>query len=263
MPEIERLQLTDTTLDALRLTREVARYAPDQIDRLRRSWYPLNLETNPTGASVEIRNYLDLKGAWEQMGVTPFGDQVVPFGFYHVRVSKAGYAPAEITMAAANRRVVTLTPEASAPARMVLVSVPGSAYAIGVTKSVPLADFWLDKFEVTNVEFKQFVDAGGYRDAKYWKEPFREGTRVLPFDGAVARFRDSTGRPGPATWQLGSFPDGQADFPVGGISWFEAAAYANFVGKRLPTIYHWYRAANPEDLFSDILRVSNFDGKGR
>ncbi len=262
MPEIERLQLTDTTLDALRLTREVARYAPDQIDRLRRSWYPLNLETNPTGASVEIRNYLDLKGAWEQMGVTPFRDQVVPFGFYHVRVSKAGYAPAEITMAAANRRVVTLTPETSAPARMVLISVPGSAYAIGVTKSVPLADFWLDKFEVTNVEFKQFVDAGGYRDAKYWKEPFRDGTRVLPFDEAVARFRDSTGRPGPASWQLGSFPDGQADFPVGGISWFEAAAYANFVGKRLPTIYHWYRAANPEDLFSDILRVSNFDGKG-
>jgi formylglycine-generating enzyme required for sulfatase activity len=51
-------------------------------------------------------------------------------------------------------------------------------------------------------------------------------------------------------------------FPVGGISWFEASAYAEFAGKRLPTIYHWYRAANPEDLFADILRLSNFDSKG-
>ena len=37
--------------------------------------------------------------------------------------------------------------------------------------------------------------------------------------------------------------DGQADFPVGGVSWYEAAAYAAFAGKSLPTIYHWYRAA--------------------
>ena len=85
---------------------------------------------------------------------------------------------------------------------------------------------------------------------------------VLAFDEAMARFRDSTGRPGPAAWQLGSFPDGQADFPVGGISWFEAAAYAKFAGKRLPTIYHWFRASNPEDLFSDILRFGNFDSQG-
>ena len=55
----------------------------------------------------------------------------------------------------------------------------------------------------------------------------------------MARFRDRTGRSGPATWELGSYPEGQEDFPVGGISWFEAAAYARFAGKELPTIYHW------------------------
>jgi dienelactone hydrolase len=254
--------MTDTSLDALRLARQAARYAPEEISQLKRSWYPLNIQTDPTGASIEMRNYLDLNGTWEPIGITPLRNQVVPFGFYHVRVAKAGYAPAEITMAAANRRIVTLTPEASAPARMVLITVPDSAYAIGIAKRVPLADFWLDKFEVTNAEFKQFVDVGGYRDEKYWKEPFRDGSRVLSRDEALSRFRDSTGRPGPASWQLGSFPDGQADFPVGGISWFEANAYASFAGKRLPTIYHWYRGSNPEDLFSDILRFGNFDGTG-
>ena len=123
---------------------------------------------------------------------------------------------------------------------------------------MPLTDFWIDKFEVTNTEFKQFVDAGGYHDARYWKEPFRDGAAVLSFDEAVARFRDSTGRPGPASWQLGSFLDGQGDFPVGGISWFEAAAYAEFAGKRLPTIYHEFCTSSPEDLFSDILRFGQF-----
>jgi formylglycine-generating enzyme required for sulfatase activity/dienelactone hydrolase/predicted Ser/Thr protein kinase len=262
LPEIERLQATDVSLNALRLARQVERYAPDEIVRVRQSWYPLNVETDPVGASVEMRNYLDVDGPWEAMGTTPFSGAYVPFGFYHVRAAKAGYAPAEITMASANRRVITLTPAESAPARMVLVTVPAHSYSIGIARSVPLEDFWIDKFEVTNSEFKQFVDAGGYRTAKYWTSPFSEGGRVLAFDEAMTRFRDTTGRSGPATWQLGTFPDGQSDFPVGGISWFEAAAYANFAGKRLPTIYHWYRAANPEDLFADILRFGNFDGKG-
>ena len=262
IPEIERLQMTDNTLEALRLARQAARFAPDEIDRVRLTWYPLTLETEPTGASVEIRNYLDINGTWERLGETPLRGQFLPFGFFHVRVTKDGYAPAEITMAAANRRVVTLEPAASTPARMVLVTVPGNTYAVGIAKSVPLADYWIDKFEVTNAEFKKFVEAGGYRDQKYWKEPFYDGARVLSFEDALSRFRDSTGRPGPAAWQLGSFPDGQADFPVGGISWFEASAYANFAGKRLPTIYHWYRASNPEDLFSDILRFGNFDSQG-
>ena len=262
IPEIERLQMTDLTLDAVRLARQAARYAPDDINRVRQGWYPFNVETEPVGASVEIRNYLDINGTWEPLGVTPLSDFSVPFGFFRVRVTKAGYAPAEITMAAANRRVVTLTPEAEAPARMVLVTVPSGAYTVGIAGTVPLTDFWIDKFEVTNTEFKKFVDAGGYRDAKYWKEPFRDGADLLTFEQALTRFRDSTGRPGPASWQLGSFPDGQADFPVGGISWFEAAAYAEFAGKRLPTIYHWYRTSSPEDLFSDILRFGNFDNKG-
>ena len=45
------------------------------------------------------------------------------------------------------------------------------------------------------------------------------------------------------------------------MSWYEAAAYAAFAGKSLPTIYHWYRAAGL-GRFADILTVSNFSGKG-
>ena len=42
---------------------------------------------------------------------------------------------------------------------------------------------------------------------------------------------DRTGRPGPATWEAGDFPRGSGDFPVGGLSWYEAAAYAEFSGE--------------------------------
>ena len=67
--------------------------------------------------------------------------------------------------------------------------------------------------------------------------------------------------PGPRRGRQEHIPTAQADFPVGGVSWYEAAAYAAFAGKSLPTMYHWYRAA---DLgrFADILTVSNFNAKG-
>jgi eukaryotic-like serine/threonine-protein kinase len=124
-----------------------------------------------------------------------------------------------------------------------------------------LPDFWIDRFEVTNREFKAFLDQGGYERRHYWREPFMERGRALRWEEAITRFRDTTGQRGPATWTSGTYPAGQADFPVGGVSWYEAAAYAAFAGKSLPTIYHWYRAA---DLgrFADILTVSNFNGKG-
>jgi formylglycine-generating enzyme required for sulfatase activity len=90
----------------------------------------------------------------------------------------------------------------------------------------------------------------------------RSSTAVYrPVAEAMARFHDRTGRPGPATWGAGRFPDGLGRFPVGGVSWYEAAAYAAFVGRSLPTMHHWYRAA-ALDRFADILGVSNFDAHG-
>ena len=45
------------------------------------------------------------------------------------------------------------------------------------------------------------------------------------------------------------------------MSWHEAAAWAEFAGKSLPTLHHWFRAADLGP-FSDLLRYSNFGGKG-
>ena len=57
------------------------------------------------------------------------------------------------------------------------------------------------------------------------------------------RFVDRTGTPGPRLWSGGAFPEGKADHPVVGVSWYEAAAFAKWAGKALPTTSQWWRAA--------------------
>ena len=259
IPEIERLEQSERSLHAVRLARDAERYAPAEIARVRDTWLRLDITTDPDGADVSLRNYLDETGAWEPLGATPLRAYPLPQGFYRLRISKAGYDPLDIGYLP-GRPPVKLTRTGSGEPGMVFV--PGGHIGVGVAKPLDLPDYWIDKFEVTNRDFKRFVDAGGYRDRKYWTQPFREGTRVLGFDEVMARFRDSTGRPGPATWELGSYQEGQEDFPVGGISWYEAAAYAEFAGKSLMTLYHWYNGSGVDESFADMLRLSNFDAKG-
>jgi cephalosporin-C deacetylase-like acetyl esterase len=142
------------------------------------------------------------------------------------------------------------------------VQVPGDvAQVIGVGP-VPFAQFFMDRYEVTNRDYKRFVDAGGYRTRDHWTEPFVKHSRTLSWDEAMRELVDSTGRAGPSTWELSAYPQGQDDYPVRGVSWYEASAYAKYAGKSLPTVYHWRRAASAGSVFSDILEFSNFTGKG-
>jgi gamma-glutamyl hercynylcysteine S-oxide synthase len=91
----------------------------------------------------------------------------------------------------------------------------------------------LDRFAVTNRQFQIFVNAGGYDQMTLWD------AAIWP---AVVDFVDATGHQGPRYWQHGRFPPGKADHPVVGISWYEASAYARWVGKRLPTDAEWLKA---------------------
>jgi formylglycine-generating enzyme required for sulfatase activity len=259
IPEIERVAQTGQSLQAVRLAREAERYAPAEVARARDAWLRLDITTDPEGAQVEIRNYLDVNGAWEPLGATPLRSYPLPQGLYRLRMSKDGFDPLDVGYLP-GRPPIRLTPSGTGPARM--VRIPGGRIAVGAMPAVELPEFWVDSFEVTNHEFKRFVDAGGYRDRTFWTHPFQEGARTLSFDEAMARFRDATGQPGPATWELGSFVDGQEDFPVAGVSWFEAAAYAQFARKQLMTMYHWYTASGVDEIFADMLRLSNFDSKG-
>ncbi len=98
---------------------------------------------------------------------------------------------------------------------------------------IEVEGYYLDRFPVTNRQFKAFVDADGYEQMSFWDE------EIWP---AVLEFVDQTGHPGPRFWKDGSYASGTADHPVVGVSWYEASAYARWVGKRLPTDPEWVKA---------------------
>jgi len=162
-----------------------------------------------------------------------------------------------------NRGGATLTydldREGALPPEM--VRVPGGTVDVPGLDHVKLSAFLIDRYEITNRQYKQFIDSGGYRKREYWRTDFIQSDRKLSWEEARQVFRDSTGRQGPFTWELGDYPQGHDDYPIDGVSWYEAAAYAEFAGKQLPTIYHWQQAAHP-GLFAEIVGLSNFRGAG-
>jgi eukaryotic-like serine/threonine-protein kinase len=262
LPEISRLTEQQKPAAAVRLSREAERYLPAEVAKLRReTWLPATIETDPPGAQVSMRDYLSSEADWQPFGTTPVRGARLPMGYYRWKISKPGYQPAEAAGAMDVDRRLDLA--SAVPPGM--VHVAGGPFSLRSLPAVRLDDFWIDMYEVTNAQYKAFVDSGGYARREYWKQPFTADGRELSWESAMEKFRDTTGRPGPATWELGAFPEGHGNYPVEGVSWYEAAAYAEYAGKSLPTVYHWYRAAGigaMTENFSDILRVANFGGKG-
>ncbi len=223
-----------------------------------------SIESEPAGAEVSFRLYHGDTNAWESLGKTPLKKVRVAGGFYAWRIDKPGFAMHEFLSGANLNTKLRLRPRGEVPPEMVQVlgreTFPRLS-GLAEAPSVRLDDFLIDRHEVTNEEYRTFVDAGGYDRPEFWGEAFVEGGRTLPREEAMARFRDSTGRPGPATWEVGRFPKGLEKHPVAGVSWYEAAAYAAFARKSLPTIYHWGLAAQtPQAVF--VVRGSNFTEAG-
>jgi eukaryotic-like serine/threonine-protein kinase len=239
--------------------------------------YQLSLQTTPPGVDVYRREYADAGASWNYVGKTPLKNVRQPRGIFVWKFEKAGFGTVSRTTLSLIPRFavppgeavegnVTLDEVAKIPPGMVRVSpekyfktlfIPGYEGK----PELPLKDYWIDQYEVTNRQFKVFVDQGGYQKREYWKIDFQRDGKRLSWEEAMALFRDAAGRPGPKDWIQGDYPKGQDDYPVTGISWYEAAAYAEFAGKSLPTIYHWNRAAGPLSA-GFMVPASNFGGTG-
>jgi len=252
IPAIQRLSTEFQFDSAFDFATRAAAIAPD--DPVLASLWPrfsakISVLSDPPGATVS-RAAMGDTTRWEAIGTTPTDSvrvPVVPYSRLHI--AKAGYRPADVLFSPffspGGQPVVLDRLDAPHPE---MVHVSGGAFVggmpgLGRLKPIRLRDFLMDRHEVTNEQFKTFVAAGGYQKREFWNHEFLKDGRQLSWVEAMALFKDKTGRPGPATWEGGDVPAGQADFPVGGLSWYEAAAFAKFVGKSLPTIYHWSRAA--------------------
>jgi dienelactone hydrolase/tRNA A-37 threonylcarbamoyl transferase component Bud32 len=272
IPHIRQLADSGQTGPAYALALKASTILPDD-PTLGHLW-PLiatrvSLHTEPAGALVSRRDYAAPDTTWEVLGTTPLDSIWFPQGFSRLKIEKQGF---RTYLGAGAPQWIPSGPipldsgaTASVPAGMVWVA--GAArFALALPgldhlEPVPLADYRIDRYEVTNAEFKRFVDSGGYQRRELWVYPFQKDGRPVSWAAAMALFKDKTGRPGPATWEVADYPAGQAQYPVTGVSWYEAAAYARFAGKALPTIYHWTRAAETRAA-SWIVPASNFAGHG-
>jgi len=166
------------------------------------------------------------------------------------------------------------------PAPEGMVWVPGGEFAMGSDFRLARPDeqpihrvrvdgFWIDQTEVTNAEFREFVDATGYvtvaekapeveeimaqlppgtpppkeEDLVAASLVFTPPDRPVPLNNAGAWWSWSPG----ADWRHPEGPDssieGRDDHPVVQVAWYDAVAYCEWAGKRLPTEAEWEYAA--------------------
>ncbi len=282
LPEVERLvdENWRDFIEPYKLAEMAEKYIPNDpklSELFSKSSLNINIKTEPAGADIYMKEYATPDSEWEYLGVSPLENIRMPIGILRWKIEKAGY---ETVLAASttfdsdmDEKSVFLIPydlvrvlDKKGSIQSGMVRVPGAKTPLG-----ELDDFLIDRYEATNKQYKEFIDSGGYRNREYWKHEFIKDGKVLTWEEAQAEFVDQTDRPGPATWQAGDYPEGQGNYPVSGISWYEAAAYAEYSGKTLPTGSHWAVARGEYTPMISIFQVggdavfvpfSNFMGKG-
>jgi formylglycine-generating enzyme required for sulfatase activity len=274
LAEITRLTEAGDLFEAYRTALRAEEHRPDDPElqaMFERMTVPVVVNTDPPGAEVAVKGYATPNAEWERVGVTPMTIRF-PYAMMRWRITREGYesfegAPFSGATIAVLAQGLELEPEGTRPPGM--VRIPGGQLATLPTVRPPdelpavlLEPYHLDRHEVTNRQYGEFVRAGGYAREEWWPDPVLREGREVPRRDAMRRFVDATGRPGPSTWEAGVWPAGEDDHPVGGISWYEAAAYCRYAGKSLPTVYHWFSALGQEQL-SDILTQSNIGGEAK
>jgi hypothetical protein len=293
MPEIQKLLQAEDYPAAYDLIMKAQAVIPDDPalkTYLDESTNDITIQTQPPGARISYKPYKDVDGPWIDLGISPLNKVRIPVGMHRWRIQKEGYQEREVAWAVFPRKALgaeqleftrkmggdpfsskwELYEEDRVPEGTIGVDrgrFQMALHGLFETPGIVLDRFFIDHTEVTNRAYKEFMENGAYRDSKFWKQQFKKDGQIISWAEAMKLSVDRTGQPGPSTWELGDYPEGQDDYPVSGVSWYEAAAYAEFRNKSLPTIFHWVRAAFPiQEVLCPITHLivpqSNLEGNG-
>ena len=187
IPQILQLRERENYGAAFALARKVEQYVPN--DPVLTNLWPqiskmVSIETNPQDADVYMKEYSAIEAPWKYLGRSPIHQIRIPFGFLRWQIKKQGFVTLEAASGSAswirlfpneNSSEISFALERNGAAPAGMVKVPGGdisleLWPIETQPSVRIPDYWIDQYEVSNKQFKQFVDAGGYRKPEYWKE---------------------------------------------------------------------------------------------
>ena len=245
LPRIEALVEQGDVARAFELALDVAETLPEDPvlqDLLDRITVTMSFITDPPGADVYYRRYSATDDDYQLLGTTPLEGVRLPRVVSSWRVDKPGFETAERNGEPFDGTYRIELAAGSLPENQVRVPTTNRYFLLTgyVPEIFEVPEFRAQRHETTNAEYAEFVRSGGYENPDYWSHlSFVRDGETIDRDAAVDTFRDATGRFGPATWEGGTYPEGAAQQPVSGISWFEAAAYARFRGMALPTIQQW------------------------
>ena len=181
-PEIQRLLNHGDYADAFLLARQALDVVPDD-PHLGQLWIdasmPAAMTTDPAGRRRGVGTVPDAHDGLVSPRPNAAQGVRIPRGHFRVRISKPGFETIEGSGAPGALQRYRLDPTGAAPPDM--VRVVGGRDPVRFGAMGDLDDFWIDRFEVTNRQFKEFVDQGGYRRRDYWRS--RSPTAADPCHG--------------------------------------------------------------------------------
>src|SRR3954469_7768653 len=183
------------------LARQVEAVEPDDsLYSVLRSRFvrPVSIRTDPPGAEVFRKPYGAPDSSWTKLGRTPLDRAILSWAgggavgtTDRLRIQAPGYRTLELVGIPFDS-VIRLDREDAIPAEMVRVGgghLDYTFFRFG-RKDERVGDFLMDRYEVTNREFKRFVDDGGYRRRELWEHPFQLNGNRLRWEQAISRMVD-------------------------------------------------------------------------